>query len=260
MKKLVFIITAAILIAALLFSGYQLWRHFSAEKETEEQFEGLTAQIQTPAPPTMPERPGETQTAAPEWTVTDQYGALFGQNPDMIGWIKIDGTTVDYPVMQSPDSPDFYLKHNFEKAYSDYGVPYAAVGCSIDPQSDNITIFGHHMKSGKMFGALASYKSEAFYREHPVIRFDTRAGFGAYEIIAVFRTTPARFPYNHFINAADNAEFDEYVRRCSALSFYDTGVTAEYGDKLITLSTCEYSEQNSRLAVVAKKIGGEPSG
>jgi sortase B len=265
MKKLVFISTAAILIAAMLFSGYQLWRYFSSEKETEKQFEDLTAQIQTPAPPPMPERPEETP--PPEWTVYDQYGALFDQNPDMIGWIKIDGTTIDYPVMQSQDRPDFYLKHNFEKAYSDYGVPYAAEGCSIDPQSDNITIFGHHMKKRIgtasvpwMFGALESYKSQAFYREHPIIRFDTRAGFGTCEIIAVFRTTPAKFPYNRFINAADNAEFDEYVRRCSAFSFYDTGVTAEYGDKLITLSTCEYSEQNSRLVVVAKKIGGEPSG
>jgi sortase B len=260
MKKPLTIIAAILLTAALVFSSFKVWRYFFAEKESEEQFDGLTAQIQTPAPPTLPDIPGETQTAAPEWTVTDQYGALFDQNPDMIGWIKIDGTTIDYPVMQSPDRPDFYLKHSFEKAYSDYGVPYAAEGCSIDPQSDNITIFGHHMKSGKMFGILESYKSRDFYNGHPVIRFDTRAGFGTYEIIAVFRTTPARFPYNRFINAADQAEYDEYVSRSKALSFYDTGVTAEYGDKLITLSTCEYSEQDSRLVIVTKKTGGEPSG
>jgi sortase B len=258
MKKTLFILAAVVLTAALLFSGYQLWRYFTAEKETEEQFDGLAVQVETPPP--MPERPGETLPTAVAWTVYHQYGTLFEQNPDMIGWIKIDGTTIDYPVMQSPDRPNFYLKRNFEKAYSDYGVPYAAEGCSIDPQSDNITIFGHHMKSGKIFGILESYKRRDFYEEHPIIRFDTRAGFGAYEIIAVFRTTPARFPYNRFINAADNAEFDEYVRQCKAFSFYDTGLTAEYGDKLITLSTCEYSEQNSRLVVVAKKIGGEPSG
>jgi sortase B len=260
MKKPLFILVAVVLTAALVLSGFKVWEYFSAEKETGEQFESLTAQIETPMPPTTPELPGETPPATPEWTVYDQYGALFDQNPDMIGWIKIDGTTIDYPVMQSPDRPDFYLKHNFEKQYSDYGVPYAAESCSIDPQSDNITIFGHHMKSSKMFGALESYKSRDFYNEHPIIRFDTRADFGTYEIIAVFRTTPARFPYNRFINAANQAEFDEYVGRCKAFSFYDTGVTAEYSDKLITLSTCEYSEQDSRLVVVARKIGGEPSG
>jgi sortase B len=258
MKKPLFIILAVILTAALLFSGYQLWRYFSAEKETEEQFADLTEQIETP-PPSAPDNPSESP---PEWTVTDQYGTLFDQNPDMIGWIKINGTTIDYPVMQTPDKPDFYLKHNFEKQWSDYGVPYAAEGCSIDPQSDNITIFGHHMKSGKMFGILESYKSKDFYLEHPIIRFDTRAGFGRYEIIAVFKVNPAAFKYNEFINAADQAEFDEYVSRCMVLSFYDTGLTANYGDKLISLSTCEYSANNNRLVVVARKIeeGGAPSG
>ena len=255
MKKVLYIFSAVLFIAALLFSGYQLWLYFTAEKEVEEQFNGLAEQIEQPPP--LPEQPGKQP---PEWRVYDQYGALFEQNPDMIGWIAIDGTAINYPVMQTPDRPNFYLKHNFEKQYSDYGVPYAAEDCSIDPQSDNIPIFGHHMKSGKMFGALEDYKIEAFYREHPIIRFDTRAGFGQYKIIAVFKVNPADFEYNLFINAADEAAFDEYVRRCSALSFYNTGITAEYGDKLISLSTCEYSKQNNRLVVVAKKIqeGGAP--
>ena len=159
MKKPLFIILIILLSAALLFSGFQLWRHFTAERQTEEQFEELTGQIEQPP---VPEQSGESP--PPEWTVYDQYGALFEQNPDMIGWIAIDGTTISYPVMQTPDRPDFYLKHNFEKQYSDYGVPYAAENCTTQPQSDNITIYGHHMKSGKMFGALEDYKSEAFYR------------------------------------------------------------------------------------------------
>ena len=257
MKKPFFIILAVLLTAVLLFSGFQLWRYFTAERETEKKYRHITAQIEQPS---APEQSGESPST--EWTVYDQYGALFEQNPDMIGWIVIDDTTINYPVMQTPDRPDFYLKHNFEKQYSDYGVPYAAENCSIDPQSDNITIYGHHMKSGKMFGVLENYKSEAFYREHPLIRFDTRAGFGVYEIIAVFKVNPADFQYNLFVNTADGAEFDEYVRRCTALSFYDTGVTAAHGDKLITLSTCEYSQQNNRLVVVAKKIeaGGAPDG
>jgi sortase B len=258
MKKARYIFTVVLLIAALLFSGYQLWRYFSAEKETEEQFGGLTEQISEPPKPNEPEQ----SDTPPEWTVYDQYGTLFEQNPDMIGWIAIDGTTIDYPVMQTPDNPNFYLKHNFEKQYSDYGVPYAAEGCSIDPQSDNITIFAHHMKSGKMFGILESYKNKAFYLEHPIIRFDTRVGFGTYEIIAVFKVNPADFQYNLFVNAADEAGFDAYVSRCKALSFYDTGMSAAYGDKLISLSTCEYSRQNNRLVVVARKIeeGGTPDG
>jgi sortase B len=252
MKMAVKVTAAVILTAALLFSGYQLWRYFTAEKEVEEQFGGLAEQIQTPTPPAFV--PEQAEEPPPEWTVYDKYGTLFEQNPDMIGWIAIDGTTINYPVMQTPDRPNYYLKRGFDRHYSDYGVPYADERCSIDPQSDNITIYGHHMKNGKMFGALEDYKSEAFYREHPLIRFDTRAGFGVYEILAVFKVNPADFPYHEFVNAADEAAFAAYIERCKALSFYDTGVTAIYGDKLITLSTCEYTRQGNRLVVVAKKI------
>jgi sortase B len=254
MKKSLIITLTVILTAALLFSGYQVWRYFSTEQETAEQFDGLAGQIEEPPQTPARKTPGEPQSTTPEWTVYDQYGVLFDKNSDMIGWIKIGGTTIDYPVMQTPDRPDFYLKRNFEKQYSDYGVPYSAEDCSIDPQSDHITIYSHHMQSGKMFGALESYKDEVFYREHPIINFDTRAGFEMYEIIAVFKVYPADFHYNDFIDAADEAAFDEYVRRCTALSFYETGVTAVYGDKLLSLSTCEYSRQGNRLVVVAKKI------
>lgn len=252
MKTALKIAAAVILTAVLLFSGVQVCRYFSAEQEASEQFDSLTEQVITPPPAT--EQPSQTQTGPPEWTVNDQYRTLFEQNPDMIGWIAIDGTTINYPVMQSPDRPDFYLKHGFDRQYSDYGVPYVSESCSLDPQSDNITIFGHHMKSGKMFGALEDYKSEAFYREHPLIRFDTRAGFGVYEILAVFKVNPADFPYHEFVNATDEAAFSAYTERCKALSFYDTGVTAAYGDKLITLSTCEYTRQGNRLVVVAKRL------
>lgn len=252
MKKRFLIMLVSMLVVLMVFSGFQLWRYFTAERETQREYDDLAELIETP-PQSMPEEtPGEE--AAPEWTVYDQYGALFEENPDMIGWISIEGTPLNYPVMHTPASPNFYLRRNFEKQYSEAGVPYAAEGCSISPQSDNITIYGHHMKSGKLFGALDGYKTEAFWREHPVIRFDTRAGFGIYEVIAAFKVAPADFLYNTFIDAAEQAEFDEYVRRCKALSFYDTGVSVVYGDNLITLSTCEYSQEDGRLVVVARKI------
>jgi sortase B len=259
-KRNVFAQTAAVILSAvLLFSGFQLWRHYSAEKEAGKQFESLTEQVQPPTPIVSPEpnQSEETENPPSEWTVTDQYGALFEQNHDMVGWIKIDGTTVDYPVMHTPDRPNFYLKRDFDGKASNHGTPYAAEGCAFDPQSDNVIIYAHHMKSGKMFGALEDYKSEAFWREHPTIRFDTKQGFGEYDILAVFRTTPSQFPFHHFISASGQAAFYEYVYLCKEFSYYDTGVGASYGDSLLTLSTCEYTEKDSRLVVVAVKRGGE---
>ena len=158
--------------------------------------------------------------------------------------------------MCSSDLPDFYLKRGFDRQYSDYGVPYVQENCDL-ALSDNCVIYGHHMNNGTMFADLCKYESEDFYQEHKVLRFDTLSGFGEYEIMAVFKTvaySEQGFKYYHFTSAESEADFDDYIAQCKALSLYDTGVTAEYGDKLITLSTCEYSRKNGRMVVVAKRI------
>ena len=174
----------------------------------------------------------------------------------MVGWIAIDGTKLNYPVMQTKNNPNFYLKRNFEKEYSDLGVPYIQENCDI-LNSDNLIIYGHHIKGGKMFGALESYKSKSFYEKHKTIHFDTLTEQAEYEIVAVFKTvaySAEGYRYYDFVNAETEEAFAEYVAKCKELALYDTGVSAEYGDKLITLSTCEYSAQNGRLVVVAKKV------
>ena len=112
---------------------------------------------------------------------------FYEQNPDFVGWISIDGTNINYPVMQTPGNPDFYLKHAFDKSYSDYGVPYVQENCDLE-QSDNVVIYGHHMKNGSMFSDLCKYESEDFYQAHKNVHFDTLADFGEYEIVAAFKT------------------------------------------------------------------------
>lgn len=186
-----------------------------------------------------------------------KYQKLYLQNEDMVGWISIAGTTINYPVMQSRNNPNFYLKHNFEKEYSYLGTPYVQENCDI-AESDNLVIYGHHIKGGKMFGALEDYKSKSFYEEHKNIQFDTLTEQEEYEIVAVFKTvaySSEGFRYYDFVDAENEEDFNSYVGKCKELALYDTGVTAEYGDRLITLSTCEYSAQNGRLVVVAKKVG-----
>ena len=184
------------------------------------------------------------------------YKELYLQNEHLVGWLSIAGTTINYPVMQTVDSPNYYLKRNFEKEYSDLGTPYIQENCNI-AESDNLVIYGHHIKDGKMFGALNDYKSKSFYEEHKTIQFDTLTEQAEYEIVAVFKTvaySSEGFRYYDFVNAENAEAFDEYIAKCKELALYDTGVSAEYGDRLITLSTCEYSAQNGRLVVVAKKV------
>lgn len=102
-----------------------------------------------------------------------QYQALYAQNSDLAGWIQIDGTNINYPVMQSKHDPDFYLKHNFEKADSPHGCPYVQANCDLQTPSDNILVYGHNMKDGTMFSDLLQYKRESFWEQHRIIRFDT---------------------------------------------------------------------------------------
>lgn len=158
--------------------------------------------------------------------------------------------------MQTIGKPNYYLKRNFEKQYSDYGVPYVQENCDLE-FSDNCVLYGHHMNNGTMFSDLCKYADEDFYREHKTICFDTLSGFGEYEVIAAFKTaaySQQGFKYYHFTLADSAEDFDAYISKCKELALYDTGVTAEYGDRLITLSTCEYSRNNGRMVVVAKQV------
>lgn len=140
-----------------------------------------------------------------------------------------------------------------------YGCPYVQEDCDVQEPSDNLVIYGHHMSNGSMFAHLEKFKSKDFWCEHRMITFNTLPDKQEYEIVAVFRTvvytdSPEAFKFYRFIDAESANEFDDFIAKSKEMSFYDTGVTAEYGDKLITLSTCEYSRNNSRLVVVAKRI------
>lgn len=254
MKSKYLMIGASVCAAFLLFSGFMLYRQYADEKQSAEVFDHIAALVQEETPPA--DAPRETETQQPEQTAFEKYKAVYAQNSDFVGWLSVEGTTIDYPVMQTIDEPNYYLKHSFEKQYSDYGVPYVQENCDLG-LSDNCVIYGHHMNNGSMFADLCKYADEDFYKEHKTIHFDTLSGFGEYEIVAVFKTvaySEQGFKYYHFVDAESAEDFDAYIAKCKELSIYDTGINAEYGDRLITLSTCEYSRQNGRMVVVAKKI------
>ena len=186
----------------------------------------------------------------------DKYKDLCEKNHDFVGWIRIDDTPIDYPVMQSKNNPEFYLRHNFNKEYSRFGVPFVQANCDIEID-DNIIIYGHNMKNKTMFNALTQYSDREFYDNHKLIHFDTLNDSNLYEVIAVFKTrvySDNGFRYYDFTKANTEEEFNAYIEKCKAFSFYETGLTAEYGDRLLTLSTCEYTQNNGRFVVIAKQI------
>lgn len=190
--------------------------------------------------------------------ILDEYKTLFEKNKKLIGWLKIDDTIIDYPVMQTSDNK-YYLEHNFNQEYDKNGSLFLDCSCSVYPRSTNLIIYGHHMKSGQMFGQLQKYAKESYYEKHKEIQFDTIYEKGTYEIMYVFRSQVYNeddlvFKYYQFINANSGTEFQSYMEEMKKLSLYDTGVTAGFGDSLLTLSTCDNSQKDGRFVVVAKKI------
>ena len=159
--------------------------------------------------------------------------------------------------MQTPEQENYYLSRGFDRQFSRFGSIYVRESCDVNRPSDNVTIYGHNMTDKSMFGALSQYLDPAFYEEHPIIIFDTLYEYHTYQIFAVFKTTASvgkGFSYHQFVDAENAAEFGEFVSTCKKLSFYDTGITPVYGDKLICLSTCEYTLDNGRLVVAAVRI------
>lgn len=256
MKTKVMIAGAAFCAALFLFSGAMLAREYLDQKQSAEAFAEVADLIKEDVEPPTLELADDPAPKPEELTAFEKYADVYAQNSDLVGWISIPGTRIDYPVMQTKDTPNFYLKHAFDKSYSSYGVPYMQENCDVGI-SDNLVLYGHHMNNGSMFSDLCKYESEDFYREHKTIRFDTLDSFGEYEVIAAFKTvaySEEGFKYYHFVNAESAGAFDGFIAECKALALYETGVSAEYGDQLITLSTCEYSRTNGRMVVVAKLL------
>lgn len=129
--------------------------------------------------------------------------------------------------------------------------------CDIGVSNNLVLYGGHHMNNGSMFSDLSKYESESFYQEHKTIRFDTLDNFGEYAVIAAFKTpaySEEGFKYYHFVRPEQEEGFNEFIAKCKDLALYDTGITAEYGDQLITPCTCEYTQTDGRMAVVAKLL------
>ena len=275
-KKGIYITIVIVLAVALLGSAIYLFQYFVSSKENADLNEQLREDLISTGPATTAEATTEAPTeeetteptTEPQATYAEgrDYKAFYEKNPneDFVGWLRIDGTKIDYPVMQSSvDNANYYLYRDYNKKNSTPGTIYAREQCDVFTPSDNVTLYGHTMKDGSMFAYLHNYTAKATWDRNSLIFFDTfnpKTGdveYHTYKIFAVFKTSAnigEGFSYHKFENAATQKDFDDFVSTCKSLAFYDTGVTPQYGDKLLCLSTCEYTLDNGRLVVAAVRI------
>lgn len=221
-----------------------------------------------PTPPSveaLPATADNTEEIPPQTTapvsharfILPEYLDLFGENGDMFGWLRIEGTDLDYPVMHTPKKPEYYLTHDFQRKKSESGVPFMDASCYEG--CGNYLIHGHNMHHNGMFAPLLKYENHEFWQNHSTIYFDTLYESGVYEVMAMFRSKVYEdgedgLRYYAYTNLTDEARFRHFVEKVKIASIYETGVTAEFGDELLTLSTCSYHTDNGRFVVVAKKI------
>ncbi len=209
----------------------------------------------------------------PKYNIMADFVDLYETNSDVVGYVRVNDTKIDTAVVQGEDNA-FYLNHTIEKKYNAFGVPYVDYRARIemDYQSDNITIYGHAARDGDIFGAVKEYSDIEYYKKHPYLTFDTIYGKGEYKIIGAFlarvytdatkQPDPEEFNYHQFVDdTSGGQEFNDFIKGVYARSYFlNEDVDVSYGDKLVTLSTCD-SEINAfgaptdyRRVLVARKM------
>ena len=258
-------VIAIILIGVLAFAGYQALRIYLPQSKESGDFasvkekagiEDISAQ----------EIIGGSETADPENAADTTENAadlspfrrLAEINSDFVGWLSIEDTEIDYPVMKSSESdPEFYLHRDFDKNYSYSGTLFIGEGCNAD--SDVFVIYGHNMNAGTMFGSLDSYKSGSFALEHKDIVFRTQKENRVYRVFAAFQTKllpedSDDFAYYRSVGKLNKGEYDEVLENIRTMSLISLNEAPEYPAQIMLLSTCYYHTDEGRFVVAAYRI------
>ena len=227
----------------------------------EQPSEAATAEAEPTAVPEPTATPEPTPQPTPE-PVENPYQDSFLANEDMVAWLVVPDTPIDYPVMRTPRDENYYLRRGFDGKSNQNGCLILDTDSCLSPLTTNLIIHGHNMKSGAMFGELDNYREETFFQSHREMQLHTEEGVRTYEVVAVFlsqvyKKTDQVFKFYQFFQADTQEEFDDFYENIKAMSLYDTGVTAEYGDHFLTLSTCSYHVEQGRFVVVAREVGCE---
>lgn len=241
-RRISLVILLLLLSAVCLVSLGMAWKEYADQASDRHAFEQLAEQVEkaeeTTAPATetdAPEAGDPTANVTTEETVdtetepepTEQkrnLAPIMEQNSECIGWIYIEGTAVNYPVMHTPSDPQKYLRKNFEKKYSVSGIPFLDYRCTLDT---NLIIYGHNMKNGTMFSDLKKYLDKTFREQHPVIELETADGVRYFTVTEVVKT-------------------DIYDKRYEDIEVTD-------GRQKLILSTCYGSAKSERLLVIAEE-------
>ena len=188
-------------------------------------------------------------------TLVELYG-------DAVGWIYVEDTRIDYPVMWTPEEPEYYLHRNADGDYSYAGTPFLGEGSDPDePTTNSMIVYAHHMRDGSMFAQLEKFESSTFAEEHEILYTDL-SGQHSYRVVAAWHEDLSGSDYYRYwdnVGTLDEEAFEAYVQAATERSLYATDCTAAYGDELLALSTCSSGTSEERFVVLAVKVATDES-
>ena len=283
-SKVMYYALIVIFMAVFVLSGIYLAGYLLETGSAEQDYDALASIYQEgnrgSAPPSSVGNIGGTGTTQPP-TILPELQPIYEMNNELVGYLSFpyDDLRLSYPVMQSPHDSDYYLTYNFYKEESIAGCPYVPVGCDVFEPSDKVIIYGHNLRTGGMFNKLTKYQDKSFWESHQTFYFDTLYERHTYQVFAVFKTAAKQraedgevwgYPYHRVSNFASEEDFDKFIADVKGAafkdggyqgqSFYNTDITPEYGDKLLCLSTCEYTMRNpdgtinGRFVIMAVRV------
>ncbi len=230
-KISVYNILIAVLAVIMCVSLFMLVRSIVIGKKEQNDFEELSNLVVIASAEKAEETEEETETVE----MVRDISAILSANSDCIGWIYVDGTIINYPVMHTPNDPEKYLHLNFQGKYSYSGTPFADARC--DGNSENTILYGHNMKNGTMFNQLRWYRSLQHMRDYPVIEYQTADKVHKFTVFAAAQIAPNDKWYS-FIEADTEEAYNNRIKYLKSIDLYESGITPTYPQKLITLSTC----------------------
>ncbi|MBO5869664.1 MAG: class B sortase [Clostridia bacterium] len=264
-KKIILVLLIIIFAFVFAYSGFVLLREYTMRERDSKTFDDLADLVMLPEVSEEPSNdisssesnsdktdlnnePNDVSNAEPVVVHKRNLEPIISKNSDCLGWIYVEDSAVDYPVMHTPNEPEKYINLSFDWKYSAYGVPFMDYRCTEN--CDNIVIYGHNMKDGSMFATVVQYMDEDFFFSHPKIEFETVDGCKTYSVFAIvsLKANDSWYSYHDF---KDETAFDENIKRMRAKSLYKNDVKVEFGKKIITLSTCYGASYDDRLVLLA---------
>lgn len=278
--NIILLLSSMVFVVCILEIGWYYFKGYQYEKQQNELVEGMKGGIASDIDFSSLEAPelvevnlfpdeGDYQLVSTvrrkfSTEVSDrwkeQYRYLSSANSDCFGYIEIPDTRISLPVMFTPKNIEYYLYRNFSGSYETRGTPFLDKQTKLG-ESQNYIIYAHNMHDGSAFGTLPQYMKEDYYNEHKYIYFNTAISEGVYEIFAVCKTQiysagSGQFRYHTYGGVLSKSDFELYVKEVKKMSRYRSDLPVEWGDELITLSTCYHDQPNDdgRLIIVAKRI------